>query len=74
MRSSAFKESDMTIEQTKDTVSIPENIEAASCECGKLLVDCECAKGEVCECGGDPALCNANESGDTIELALPTKP
>ena len=63
----------MAAEQAKDTLNISENIEAAICECGKLLADCQCAKGGVCECGGDPALCNANESGNTIELALPTK-
>jgi hypothetical protein len=63
----------MTVEQAKDAPSVPENIEAVACECGKPLADCQCAKGEVCECGGDPALCSSNESGNTIELALPTK-
>ena len=44
--------------------------EAATCECGKLLADCQCARGEQCECGGDPALCGA-ERVESIEIALP---
>ena len=62
----------MTIEQVKGIESVKETIDAATCECGKLLADCQCAKGEECECGGDPALCRA-ESVNTIELTAPAR-
>ena len=64
----------MTVEQSSRVAGVAEEIKAATCECGKLLADCQCANGEECECGGDPALCHANESKNTIELALPKKP
>ena len=62
----------MTIEKAPEIINIQETIDAATCECGKLRADCQCAKGEQCECGGDPALCHA-ESANTIELVVPVK-
>ncbi len=63
----------MTIEQERRVEGVTGQIEAATCACGKLLADCQCENGEECECGGDPALCHANESKNAIEMVLPKK-
>ena len=63
----------MTTEQGSRIKGVAQEIEAATCECGKLLADCQCANGGECECGGDPAMCQADKTENTIELALPKK-
>jgi hypothetical protein len=57
------------MEQVKDVKLVKE-----TCDCGKLLADCQCARGEVCECGGDTSLCQSKNSAPqmiTVSLSTP---
>lgn len=57
------------MDQVKDVT-----LENATCDCGKALADCKCARGEECECGGDPALCHSKNSAPeviTVSLSSP---